>query len=196
MFTGIIETLGVIENITTEQHNIILDIKSSIANELHIDQSVAHNGICLTVTECSAHSHKVCAVQETIAKTNIGHWQIGNQVNLERCVKVNDRLDGHIVQGHIDCMATCVSKNDIENNWIFGFELPYAFAHLIIEKGSVSINGTSLTCFHVRDNKFEVAIIPYTYHHTIFQHTQKNDLVNIELDIVGKYLFRFKQMDV
>lgn len=194
MFTGIIETTGNIESIVHENQTMVITIASNISNELKIDQSVAHNGICLTVIALGENTHTVCAVSETMLKTAIGQWKLHDIINLERCMKLNDRLDGHIVQGHVDTPATCVYKSDTNNNWVYRFEIPTTFNHLIIEKGSICVNGTSLTCFNVTKNTFEVAIIPYTYYHTSIRLIQEGDAVNIEFDIIGKYFARMQSL--
>ncbi len=190
MFTGIVETVGRIVRIEKDIDNLILHIESPIAHELKIDQSVAHNGICLTVTAINDSTHTVCAVPETIQKTSIATWQVEGKINLERCMHLNDRMDGHIVQGHVDTTALCTQRIDGINNWQFTFSIDSSFAPLIIEKGSVTVNGTSLTCFNVSPNSFDVAIIPYTFEHTNFPSIQVNSSVNIEFDIVGKYITR------
>lgn len=195
MFTGIVETVGRIVRIEKDIDNLILHIESPIAHELKIDQSVAHNGICLTVTAINDSTHTVCAVPETIQKTSIATWQVEGKINLERCMHLNDRMDGHIVQGHVDTTALCTQRIDGINNWQFTFSIDSSFAHLIIEKGSVTVNGTSLTCFNVSPNSFDVAIIPYTFEHTNFPSIQVNSLVNIEFDIVGKYITRMMELN-
>lgn len=195
MFTGIIETLGTIVALSQQHQNLELTIESPITSELKVDQSVAHNGICLTVTAINDNRHVVCAVKETIDKTTIGQWQIGDKVNLERCMQLNGRLDGHIVQGHVDDTALCIKRTDLDQNWLFQFEIKPQFSHLIIEKGSISINGTSLTCFNVTAQTFEVTIIPYTFEHTSIAQVQEGSLVNIEFDVIGKYIARMKHVE-
>lgn len=194
MFTGIIETTGELLALRTENGNVYLHVKSALGPALRIDQSLAHDGICLTVTAIEDHVHTVCAVPETINKTSIKHWQEGKRINLERCMVMNSRLDGHIVQGHVDGTGTCIERFDGGDHWRFVFEFPREFAHLLIEKGSVCINGTSLTCFNVKETTFEVTIIPYTYHHTNFNQLNVNDTVNLEFDVIGKYLARFREL--
>lgn len=194
MFTGIIEQLGTIKNIVEDQGNIILSVHSEMTSELNVDQSVAHNGICLTVTSIQDQLHQVCAVPETISKTTIGSWKVGQHINLERCLKLQDRIDGHIVQGHVDTTAICIRRIANENSWIFRFRFPIEFRNLIIEKGSVAINGTSLTCFNITDNEFEVAIIPYTFEHTAIHQLQENGSVNLEFDVIGKYVSRLNEL--
>ena len=190
MFTGIIETMGLVKAIDFIEGKLYLQIESKIGPELKIDQSVSHNGICLTVIAIHDNVHTVCAVQETILKTTIGSWSIGDEINLERCTQLGDRLDGHIVQGHVDSRATCIRRVNNGSNWNFTFSINIEFSHLIVEKGSISINGISLTCFNLTDTNFEVAIIPYTYEHTNFKHLVDYSLVNIEFDIIGKYVAR------
>jgi riboflavin synthase len=190
MFTGIIETTGQIKKIETAGTNKSFWIDSSIGKELKIDQSLAHNGVCLTVEETILNIHKVTAIEETLCKTNLDILQEGDEINLERCMQMNGRLDGHLVQGHVDCTAVCTEKKELKGSWEFSFRFPENFAHLVIDKGSVCINGISLTCFNVANNTFTVAIIPYTFKHTNMQHVQPQTLVNIEFDIIGKYIFR------
>lgn len=194
MFTGIIESTGTITDIRTSGTNKSFWIQSPISTELKIDQSVSHDGVCLTVEALGNDSHQVTAIAETIEKTNLGQWQKGQQVNLERCMILNGRLDGHIVQGHVDTTAVCVTKSDLNGSWEYTFEFPETFAHLVIEKGSISMNGTSLTIFNVTRNRFTVAIIPYTFHHTSIQHIEEGSRVNIEFDMVGKYIYRMQQL--
>jgi riboflavin synthase len=188
MFTGIIETLATIDNIEHKQSNIVFTFSSSISNELKIDQSVAHNGVCLTVTNVSGNQHQVVAIQETLNKTNMNAWQKGSLVNLERCLLANGRFDGHIVQGHVDCTAKCINIQDENGSWIFTFN--YENEHLTVEKGSICVNGTSLTVVNSLDNVFSVAIIPYTFENTVFKTLKINDIVNLEFDIIGKYIAR------
>lgn len=170
--------------------NLILNIESSLAPELKVDQSLAHNGICLTITHIEDSVHTVCAVQETIDKTTIKNWQVGDEINLERGMLLSSRLDGHLVQGHVDTTAECILREDKEGSWQFRFQVNESFRNLLIEKGSVTINGISLTCFHLTDNSFDVAIIPYTFEHTTIQHVQVGSMVNIEFDVIGKYVLR------
>lgn len=190
MFTGIIETTGIIEETIAQGSNIDIWVHSSITHELKIDQSVAHNGICLTVVAIAGDRYKVTAVEETIKKTNLAHWKRGDRVNIERALKVGDRLDGHFVQGHVDATATCISKQTLEGSWLYRFSFDSQFAALIIEKGSICINGVSLTVFNVSHNEFSVTIIPYTYEHTNFAGIFDGTVVNIEFDVLGKYLLR------
>lgn len=194
MFTGIIETLGLVKEIISSGTNIDIWVQSNITNELKIDQSVAHNGVCLTVVAIDGDTYKVTAVAETINKTNLGKWQAGATVNLERALKVGDRLDGHFVQGHVDATATCIGKEALEGSWLFHFKYDEQFAALMIEKGSVCINGVSLTAFNVGRDTFSVTIIPYTYEHTNFSALESGDMVNIEFDVLGKYLLRSQSL--
>ena len=190
MFTGIIETLGIIEEITKEDGNIHLKVASAIASELKIDQSVAHNGICLTVIQCDEKSHVVTAIKETIDKTTLGMWQVGDFVNLERAMKLGDRLDGHIVQGHVDQTGVCTSIGEANGSWVFTFEYDASLTNITIEKGSITVNGTSLTVVNSERNRFSVAIIPYTYEHTNFNTFKVGTKVNLEFDVIGKYVAR------
>ncbi|MCU0322014.1 MAG: riboflavin synthase [Chitinophagaceae bacterium] len=194
MFTGIIETTGIITHIENKATNVTFTIQSSISNDLKIDQSVAHNGICLTVEKVTNGTHTLTAIQETIQKTNAGKWKVNDVINIERCLQANSRIDGHFVQGHVDATAKCTLKKDELGSWLFSFEFDEQFAPLLIEKGSVCINGTSLTCFNVTRNSFSVAIIPYTYTHTNIQFVEIGDAVNIEFDVFGKYMNRFYEL--
>ncbi len=195
MFTGIIETTGIIEKIEINGTNKSFWVASSISNELKVDQSLAHNGVCLTVESILNNVHKVTAIEETLKKTNLNILQIGAEINLERCMLVNGRLDGHMVQGHIDCTAICINKKELEGSWEFTFQFPEEFAHLIIEKGSISVNGISLTCFNVSKTTFTVAIIPYTFHHTNIKNITVESIANIEFDIIGKYIVRRSNLE-
>ena len=188
MFTGIIEALGTITNIQEEGTNRTFEVESSIAHELKIDQSVAHNGVCLTVVAVEGDRYKVTAIDETLKKTNLGAWKGGTLVNLERCMPANGRFDGHIVQGHVDETAVCTGRKEQEGSWLFDFEYAAESGNITVEKGSVTINGVSLTCFNSRENSFRVAIIPYTYEHTNFRSLKEGERVNLEFDIIGKYL--------
>ena len=190
MFTGIIETSGTIKQIAKEDTNLHITVNSNITHELKIDQSVAHNGICLTVVAINDDNYTVTAIQETIDKTNIGNWQEGDEVNLERAMKLGDRLDGHIVQGHVDQTATCINKEEKDGSWEFTFEYDAAKSNITIEKGSITVNGVSLTVVNSKPNQFSVAIIPYTYEHTNFKHIEKDTVVNLEFDVIGKYVTR------
>lgn len=190
MFTGIIETLGTIIDIQKEKSNITFTIKSSISDELRVDQSLAHDGVCLTVVKVVNDMHKVTAIDETLQKSNLNKWEINSKINLERCTKINERLDGHIVQGHVDCVAICQKIEDLSGSWKFTFKANEASKKLIVEKGSISINGVSLTVVNSTGNLFSVAIIPYTYKNTSFCNIEKGSLVNIEYDIIGKYVHK------
>ena len=190
MFTGIVETQGIIKKMTNKGTNKTFWIKSSISSKLKVDQSVSHDGVCLTVEEIKANRHRVTAIAETLSKTNLGDWNEGSVINLERCLKVNDRLDGHFVQGHIDAVAICTNKKEKDGSWEFSFQFPLKFGELIIEKGSIAVNGISLTAFNVTDNAFDVAIIPYTYEHTNMNALNTGQKVNIEFDMLGKYINR------
>lgn len=190
MFTGIIEATGHILNVTTQGTNQTFWIQSPLSHELKIDQSISHDGVCLTVEEIRDGAHRVTAIEETLEKTNLASWAAGRSVNLERCMIMNGRLDGHIVQGHVDATAVCVDRQDLDGSWEFRFAIPEQFAALIIEKGSISLNGTSLTIFNVTRTEFTVAIIPYTYHHTSISQVQAGSIVNIEFDMIGKYIQR------
>ena len=190
MFTGIIETLGIIKEIRKEQGNLHITVASEITHELKIDQSVAHNGICLTVVQIDQNQYTVTAIQETIDKTAIGTWQVGDTINLERAMKLGDRLDGHIVQGHVDQTGTCMGITDANGSWVFTFEYNPALSNITIEKGSITVNGTSLTVVNSEKNSFSVAIIPYTYEHTNFHTYSLGTTVNLEFDVIGKYVAR------
>ena len=194
MFTGIIETIGIISDIKKDQGNIHLTIQTNITNVLKIDQSVAHNGVCLTVVEIFDNKHVVTAIQETINKTTLGLWKIGDKVNIERAMKLGDRLDGHIVQGHVDQTAVCTSIQEKSGSWEFTFEYDTALNNITIEKGSITVNGTSLTVVNSAKNSFSVAIIPYTYEHTIFHTFEIGTKVNLEFDVVGKYIARMYEL--
>lgn len=190
MFTGIIEKTGIIKEVTKQGTNTSFWVQSDLATALKVDQSLSHNGICLTVEEVQDGLHRVTAIEETILKTNAGSWEVGKVINLERCMQLNGRLDGHIVQGHVDCTAECLEIIEKAGSWEYRFTFPEKFASFIIEKGSVTVNGISLTCFSVTNNCFTVAIIPYTFEHTNMSSLKKGDMVNIEWDVVGKYVSR------
>ena len=194
MFTGIIEKTGFIKEIISSGTNKSFWIESELTTELKIDQSLSHNGICLTVEEIKDGQHRVTAIEETILKTNAGSWKAGTIVNLERCMQLNGRLDGHIVQGHVDCIAKCIEVIEKAGSWEYIFNFSEKFATCIIEKGSVTVNGISLTCFNVTENQFTVAIIPYTFEHTNMSSLKKGSVVNIEWDVVGKYVSRIMQL--
>lgn len=190
MFTGIIETLGTVQNIVTEADNIHFTIKSAISNALKIDQSVAHNGVCLTVVSLAEDTHTVTAIEETLQKTNLGDLKIGAKVNLERCMQMNGRLDGHIVQGHVDQTAKCILVNELDGSWEYRFEYDRSLGNVTVEKGSVCVNGISLTVVNSTENQFSVFIIPYTHQHTNLQDVKVGQTVNLEFDIIGKYVAR------
>ncbi len=194
MFTGIIEKIGVVTDIISSENNISFWIKSPISDELSIDQSVAHNGVCLTVEEIIEGKHRVTAIQETLNKTNLKQWKKNSFINLERCLAMNGRLDGHLVQGHIDSVATCLEIVEKQGSWEYTFEFDHQFASLIIEKGSITVNGISLTLFDVTNQSFRVAIIPYTYEHTNMKHLTLGDVVNVEFDLIGKYINRMMEL--
>lgn len=188
MFTGIIESTGKIEKIDREGKNIKLTLSSNLSSELRVDESLSHNGVCLTVTDCNKNFYSVTIIDESLKKTNFSRIKVGSQINLERSLKIDGRLDGHIVQGHVDDIAKCIKKIDQENSWLFTFEFSEKFSDLIIEKGSICINGVSLTCFDTSKNNFTVAIIPHTYDNTNFKLLDEGDYVNLEFDILGKYI--------
>ena len=190
MFTGIIETLGTVQEVKKEQDNIHITIDSTLASELKIDQSVAHNGICLTVVAIIGNHYTVTAIGETVKKTNISNWEVGHQVNLERAMKLGDRLDGHIVQGHVDQIGTCIAVKETSGSWFYTFEYDAQIQNITIEKGSITVNGVSLTVVDSAKNSFSVAIIPYTYNHTNFHSFVVGYKVNLEFDVIGKYVSR------
>jgi riboflavin synthase len=196
MFTGIIETIGVVKECWQNGSNKSFWIESAISNELNIDQSVAHDGVCLTVEEIKGNLHRVTAINETLTKTSLNTWQTGKEINLERCIQLSARLDGHIVQGHIDTTANCISKIEKEGSWVYQFQFApnHKFESLIVEKGSIAINGISLTLFDVDRNFFKVAIIPYTYTNTTIKEIIPGSITNIEFDIIGKYVLRSQQV--
>jgi riboflavin synthase len=194
MFTGIVECMGEIVSITQEGSNTHYCIAADLLPQLKVDQSIAHNGVCLTITRIDSGHYWVTAVEETLKKTALGSWAVGNRVNLERALPSGGRLDGHFVQGHVDTTGRCVEKKTLDGSWLFTFEYPPAFAALLIEKGSVSINGVSLTVFNVTNSSFTVTIIPYTYEHTSFASLQHDDIVNIEFDMLGKYVNRIMSL--
>ncbi len=190
MFTGIIEDVATVETLKKEGSNLHISIKSTITSELKIDQSVAHNGVCLTVVEIDSDVYTVTAIEETLEKTNLHALQVDDIVNIERAMKLGDRLDGHLVQGHVDQTGICIHKEEKEGSWIFTFEYDSSKNNITIEKGSITINGVSLTVVNSKKNSFSVAIIPYTYTHTNFQYIQKGTVVNLEFDVIGKYVAR------
>ncbi|HAE69594.1 MULTISPECIES: riboflavin synthase [Sphingobacterium] len=188
MFTGIIETLGKIENIEQEKSNIHFYVSSAISNELKIDQSVSHNGVCLTVVGLNNDLHKVTAIDETLQKTNLAQLKVGDLINLERCTLAGGRFDGHIVQGHVDQTARCIQKKDENGSFIFTFQYDVFKQNITVEKGSITVNGISLTVVDSKDDQFSVAIIPYTLEHTNLQQVEVGSTVNLEFDIIGKYV--------
>ncbi|MCG8475323.1 MAG: riboflavin synthase [Cytophagales bacterium] len=191
MFTGIIEELGAVKKITKEGTNTVFEVESSLAPELKVDQSLAHNGVCLTITKVEGNSHWVTAVEETLKKTNLGALAEGKKVNLERAMPANGRFDGHVVQGHVDQTGKCTGVQTLEGSWLFDFEFdPNAAGNVLVEKGSITIDGTSLTVFNCTENSFRVTIIPYTFENTVFHELKTGDTVNLEFDIIGKYVQR------
>jgi riboflavin synthase len=190
MFTGIIEAVGLLESITLSGSNRTFRISSPLASELKVDQSLSHNGVCLTVESVAGGVYTVTAIAETLSKTTLDRWKAGNLINLERCMQLNGRLDGHIVQGHVDTTATCIHRENRGGSWEYRFEFPESFARLVIEKGSVAVDGISLTCFNITKNRFSMAIIPYTFEHTNMKSIDAGSAVNIEFDMVGKYVDR------
>ncbi len=190
MFTGIIESVGKVVHIETSGTNLTFTFKSQLASELKVDQSLSHNGVCLTVTETGSTHYKVTAIQETLSKTNLGKLKLGDEVNLERCMQLNGRFDGHIVQGHVDQTGICTAISEQDGSWLFDFEYDPAMGNFTVEKGSICVNGVSLTAFNATDNSFRVAIIPYTFEHTNFKSLAVADQVNLEFDIIGKYLMK------
>jgi riboflavin synthase len=193
MFTGIIESVGKVVRIVKEETNFHFHIECPISHELKIDQSVSHNGVCLTVTKADGISHWVTAIDETLQKSNLGILQIGDLLNLERCMLANGRFDGHIVQGHVDQTGVCTSVKNVGGSWLFNFEYDPSMGNITVEKGSICVNGISLTCFNSRSNAFTVAIIPYTFEHTNFKQLKQGNKVNLEFDIVGKYIKRMME---
>jgi riboflavin synthase len=193
MFTGIVETTGTVTAVSTLNGNTSFWVSSPISAELKIDQSVSHNGVCLTVEDVLPDRHRVTAIPETLAKTTLGQWKQGQVVNLERCMALNGRLDGHIVQGHVDATGTCIAINRENGGFVCRFRFPAQFASLVVEKGSICLDGISLTVFDVGRDEFSVAIIPYTLEHTNLKHITAGTAVNLEFDLVGKYILRFMQ---
>lgn len=195
MFTGIIEDIGVVSNLKAELDNLHISIKSKITSELKIDQSVAHNGVCLTVVAINEDEYTVTAIKETLDKTSLNNLQIDDKVNLERAMKLGDRLDGHIVQGHVDQTAICTEVKEENGSWVFTFEYDSALNNITIEKGSVTVNGTSLTVVNSKKDTFSVAIIPYTYEHTNFNTFKRGTIVNLEFDVLGKYVAKLVELN-
>lgn len=190
MFTGIIEHTGIVKEVISNGSNRSFWIESPISDQLKTDQSVSHSGVCLTVEEVQGSRHRITAIDETLKKTNLGNWEKGSLINLERCLQLNGRLDGHLVQGHVDATGTCTGKIIKDGSWEFEISFPRAFAELVIEKGSICLNGISLTAFAVKKKHFKVAIIPYTFEHTNLKTLEPGHTVNLEFDMIGKYLLR------
>ncbi|HAH54718.1 MAG TPA: riboflavin synthase [Flavobacterium sp.] len=188
MFTGIIESLGTVQEIKKDQDNVHITIESSITNELKIDQSMAHNGICMTVVSIDKNLYTVTAIGETIKKTNLSELKVGDNINLERAMKLGDRLDGHIVQGHVDQVGTCIVAMETNGSWYYTFQYDETIGNITIEKGSITVNGVSLTVVNSRKNEFSVAIIPYTFENTNFKSFEIGTKVNLEFDMIGKYV--------
>ncbi|WP_179353193.1 riboflavin synthase [Winogradskyella vidalii] len=194
MFTGIIEDLGTIDKLVKEGGNLHITVRASVTNELKIDQSVAHNGVCLTVVGIDGNTYTVTVIQETLEKTNLGFLKSKDFVNIERAMKLGDRLDGHIVQGHVDQTAKCISIVEADGSWVFTFEYDKNLNNITIEKGSITVNGVSLTVVNSQLNRFSVAIIPYTFNHTTFKNLKVDDTVNLEFDVIGKYVTRLNEL--
>ena len=194
MFTGIIESIGTITELHKEHGNRNVTIKSDITSELKIDQSVSHNGICLTVVDIKDSTYTVTAIKETIDKTNLSDWLVGGIVNLERAMKLGDRLDGHLVQGHVDQTAVCIKADETDGSWYYTFEYDATLNNITIEKGSITVNGVSLTVVNSEENSFSVAIIPYTYENTTFKTFEIGTKVNLEFDVIGKYVARLNAL--
>lgn len=190
MFTGIIETMGTVVNIESTGTNKTFIIESSLSQHLHVDQSISHNGVCLTIEQVNGMQHQVTAIAETLNKTTLGTWKVGYKINLERSMLASSRIDGHFVQGHVDTIGLCKNIINKGGSWEYEIEFPESFTKLVIEKGSISLNGTSLTIFNVTRTNFTVAIIPFTYEHTCIHMLQPGDQVNLEFDILGKYILR------
>ena len=196
MFTGIIEAFGKVVDLKKDQENLHLSLESSLTQELKIDQSLAHNGVCLTVVDTAADQYTVTAIQETLEKSNLGSIKMGDLINLERAMMMNNRLDGHIVQGHVDQIGYCTGDDFREGSWFFDFEYDQNNNNITIEKGSICVNGVSLTVVNSGENHFSVAIIPYTYEHTNFHQIQKGDTVNLEFDMIGKYISKLHRLHI
>lgn len=190
MFTGIIETIGTVKEVISNGSNRTFWIESPISSQFKVDQSVSHNGVCLTIEEITEKKHRITAIEETLQKTNMGVWKSGSIVNLERCLQLNDRLDGHIVQGHVDSTGTCIKRKGKKGSWEFEFSFSKKFAPFIVEKGSICVNGISLTAFDVKKKSFRIAVIPYTFVHTTMQSLGAGDIINLEFDLLGKYILR------
>ncbi len=194
MFTGIIESTGVVKDVKNTGSNKTFWIGAPISAQLKVDQSLSHNGVCLTVEEVVGETYRVTAIKETLSKTNLGNWVPGSSVNLERCMEINSRIDGHIVQGHVDTTAICLKRVDRNGSWEFTFQVGKQFAPLMIEKGSISVNGISLTIFNVTETIFSVGIIPFTYNNTNVRYLESGETVNVEFDMIGKYVNRMNQL--
>jgi riboflavin synthase len=194
MFTGIVEAQGSLKAIVANGSNKTLWIESSISQELKVDQSVSHNGVCLTVEEQNGSLHRVTAIEETLTKSTVGNWQEGDRINLERCMVINGRIDGHLVQGHVDSPGSCIDIKQMDGSWKIRVRFPAEFAQFVIEKGSVCLDGISLTAFDVKSDELSVAIIPYTFHHTNLSNLKIGDSMNIEFDVIGKYVQRWQQL--
>lgn len=195
MFTGIIESIGIIQKVEPGAESVRFIVQSPLALELKIDQSLAHNGICLTVEAIQGDCYQVTAVPETLERTNASTWKPGEKLNLERAMLLNSRLDGHMVQGHIDATGLCVSREDLADSWKYRFSFPPEYGDLLINKGSIAVNGISLTCYDVTENQFSVSIIPYTFHHTNVADIHKGSIINLEFDILGKYISKMRKHD-
>jgi riboflavin synthase, alpha subunit len=195
MFTGIIEEVGLIRDIRKDKSNVVLSVEAKFLTELKIDQSISHNGVCLTVSDLHSDYYEVTVINETLDRSNIGELSKNSIVNLERCMRVGDRLDGHFVQGHVDTQGTCSNVDDINGSWVFTIDYPKEYSKLLVPKGSVTINGVSLTVVDAGFDQLSIAIIPYTYLHTNFKTLEKGDKVNLEFDILGKYLLRQQEID-
>jgi riboflavin synthase len=195
MFTGIIEDVGIVTNLKKELNNLHISIKSNITSELKIDQSIAHNGVCLTIVDIDKDVYTVTAIQETLEKSNLGTLKISDKVNLERAMKLGDRLDGHIVQGHVDQTAVCTKIEETNGSWMFTFNYDSKLNNITIEKGSITVNGTSLTVINSKKDNFSVAIIPYTYYHTNFSTFEEGAVVNLEFDVLGKYVAKLMNLN-
>jgi riboflavin synthase len=193
MFTGIIEAIGTIASVQLNFGNKTFWLESSLSSQFKVDQSVSHNGVCLTVEEVNGNSHRVTAITETLVKSNLNDWEVGKKVNLERCLRIDSRLDGHLVQGHVDTTAECLAVKEMKGSWQYTFQVPLEHSSLIVEKGSISLNGISLTIFNLGENTFDVAIVPYTYNHTNMRAVMIGSHVNIEFDLIGKYVQRLSQ---
>ncbi len=194
MFTGIIEAMGAVRKIRREGGNVHFTIESPVSEELKVDQSVAHNGVCLTVVALEPGAHTVTAIEETLKRSNLGSLEQGGLVNLERAMKADSRLDGHMVQGHVDATATCIAVDEQDGSWYYRFRYHPTEEHLLVDKGSVAVNGVSLTVVEPAGDAFSVAIIPYTYEHTNFRDIKEGDRVNLEFDIIGKYIARYAKL--